>query len=131
MRRLALMLAVVASFAIVPATPAQAHGVCSATATIHLLLAAGQQELDGSTFCSDVHVSTWVQITLHRAKTGDPLYLAQASCTDCRAVAIERFVSFPCSNGEKYLVKTTSWQRQDFHNLTSKWSSRVTCPTSG
>jgi hypothetical protein len=135
MKRLGIIAAMAIAFSglAIPSAPiASAHGACSVTSiiTVHVQDIPRTLELDGSTFCSDVHVSTWIQIFLHQnSRTGAVVYIDSANCTDCRAVAIERFVTFPCNNGQRYVLEAFGWQRMDHHNQTGPvFSKRVTCP---
>jgi hypothetical protein len=116
----------------VPA-PVSAHGVC-AKPTANMVISFGQggpfATVSAGGFCNTVHVSTTIEIFMHRNGRQGPIVLhAINTVPDSRSAEITRL--YPCSqgpSGAKYITQAFLYQRQDLHNTTSAWSNAVKCP---
>jgi len=119
------------AFATVGAPPAVAHGTC-ARPTVEIGLFVGDPDVavDAGGFCNTIHNSTTILVALHRGGRSGPVVFSDSNTVpDSRSAEIS--ILYPCflgPDGAKYIAQAFLFQRQDNHNLTSRWSGSVTCP---
>lgn len=125
------VLAAPSTLAVVNAPPALAHGSCQVKSTLTMQAVVGGvvPRMDASTACTDIHVSTTIEIFLRLNNSRGPVvYYDIKTEPDSRTVAITRYYGGGCSDGQRYILQAFGWARQDKHLLAMQWSKVLTCP---